>query len=66
MQKAIIKAVIQTVYGFLFSWGVLWVWGIPTALKVTVILSLFFIPGWLLFNWGTRWYSKTFKWPWRR
>jgi hypothetical protein len=66
MLKSIMKAIIQTIYGFFFSWGVLWVCGIPMALKITVILSIFFIPGWMAFNWGYKWCSKTFKWPWRR
>jgi hypothetical protein len=59
MLKSIMKAIIQTIYGFFFSWGVLWVCGITMALKITVILSIFFIPGWMFFNWGYRWCSKT-------
>jgi hypothetical protein len=66
MSKAILKAIIQVIYGFLFSWGVLQLFGIPMALKITVILSIFFIPGWMAFNWGYKWCSKIFKWPWRR
>lgn len=63
MKKAILKAIIQVIYGFLFSWGVLWLWGIPMALKIMVILSIALIPGWIFFNWGTKWCSKNLRWP---
>lgn len=47
-----IRAIIQVIYGFLFSWLVLAMFGIPMAFDITLILSIAFIPGWAIFNWG--------------
>lgn len=66
MKRNLIKAIAQVIYGFYFSWGVLAVFGIKQPLKITIILSAAFIPGWWLFNWLVALVERHIWWPRKR